>query len=205
MLIRNVFHRRRVWCHLCVNRNWYFHKTSVFNVKLWKHSKNNSQLDFIISNNPCIFGIVKIIKSSILIVSVLFLLVGSIGVDVFSHFCEDDEVSVSYFVADEDHCEDHEHEIKHLSSCCDITDAEVCDKSDDDHGCRDDEVKHIQLKLDYLHKYAVQAVIIPELDTELFAVLEDIPVDALLPDYNNNSPPCESGRDIILKKQYWLI
>jgi hypothetical protein len=171
-------------------------------------------MSFILYLKTSIFTPVKSIKSFILVVSALFLLVGSVGVDIFSHFCEEDVVSVSYFVADDEHCEDHEHEAEHEVACCDEEIEEnhdheleltCCEGTDDDHGCCQDQISHIQLKLDYFSKYAVHPVLIPEFTTHLFFVFEEVPTDITVAEYNNNSPPPDSGRDILLRKQNWLI
>ena len=81
----------------------------------------------------------------ILFISALFLLIGSIGVNVFLHTCEEDGTFVSYFVpADEDeHCGDAHEE---LPVCCAIDETE---KEDD---CCGDEMKHFKVDLDYFQK-----------------------------------------------------
>ena len=158
----------------------------------------------------------KHVKSFILVAAALFFLVGTVGVDVFSHFCEEEEVSVSYFIADDDRCEQHDHVKVHESTCCDVEvthEDEHCEEeldaccggSDEDHGCCQDEVKHVKLKLDFFDKYEIYPVIIAEFSSQLFYVFEEVPADITVAEYNNNSPPDRNGRDIILQKQYWLI
>lgn len=65
------------------------------------------------------------------------LFVGSIGLDVFKHICQDDGVSVAYIFNTIDHCDDHHIEVP-----------PCCEKEDNDDCC-DDEVEYIQMKLDF--------------------------------------------------------
>ena len=89
-------------------------------------------------------------KGFILLISALFLLIGSIGVNVFLHTCEEDGTFVSYFVPAEDHCEDAHDD---LPECC------VNDQSEKEDDCCGDEIKHIKVDLDYFQK--INAPFIP--------------------------------------------
>ena len=83
-------------------------------------------------------------KGFILFISALFLMIGSIGVNVFLHTCEEDGTFVSYFVpaAQNDHCEK-----AHVDKpeCC------TSDEKEEDDCCGD-EIKHIKVQLDYFQK-----------------------------------------------------
>jgi hypothetical protein len=124
----------------------------------------------------------------------LFVFFGTIGVDVFSHICNEDGVEVSYFVASVDDCDDH-HELE-KKSCCD-------EEPEDD--CCTTEQDHLQLKLDYFHAFHISPVVVPSSD---WFGLNFIEID--LPTVRNelvrqNLPPPDSGREILIRKQYWLI
>ncbi|MCJ8291830.1 MAG: hypothetical protein HRT58_18710 [Crocinitomicaceae bacterium] len=83
-------------------------------------------------------------KGFILCISALFLLIGSIGVNVFLHTCEEDGTFVSYFVPadNKEHCEK-----SHVDKpeCC------TSDETEDDDCCGD-ELKHFKVQLDYFQK-----------------------------------------------------
>lgn len=89
-------------------------------------------------------------KGLILFFSALFLLIGSIGVNVFLHTCEEDGTFVSYFVQSEedDHCGSAQVD---KPECCST------DESEEDDCCGD-EVKHIKVQLDYFQKISAPFV-----------------------------------------------
>ncbi len=96
-------------------------------------------------------------KAYILLIATLFVLFGSIGVNVFLHTCEEDGTFVSFFTpsAEEDHCGDSHEE---LPACCE-SGAELekasCSESDaelEKDDCCDDEIKYYKFKLDYFQK-----------------------------------------------------
>ncbi|NRA12972.1 MAG: hypothetical protein HRT57_13545 [Crocinitomicaceae bacterium] len=128
--------------------------------------------------------------------SILVLFVGSIGVSIVSHFCQGNETTVLTFT-EKEHCGDKEG--LQTDDCCTETEEE----EEDD--CCNDELRHVQLKLDFFDEVDISAVIIPEFTAELFLIYEEIPRDLSKEEVHNNSPPPKSGRDLILKKQNWLI
>lgn len=136
----------------------------------------------------------KIVKSSILILSVIFLFFGSIGVDVFSHLCQESRIAVSYSSASDDHCGDHE--VAKTKSCCE-------DEHESD--CCEDEYYHIQLKLDFVNGVDVSPVIIAEISTEPVLIQNELPLDVASVESHNSLPPPKSGKEHILEKQNWLI
>jgi len=167
------------------------------------------------------------IKSSILLVAAIFLLCGSVGVNIFSHFCKENKLEVSYFVENEDHCKEErkdpldscckpkvKHTSKETSSCCKpevkhaghaSDEVKSCCDTEEDSDCCKDEIKHVKFKLDFHSEVSVLPVIIPELEEIMVVAFNEFPVEISSVEYKNNSPPPESGKDIILKKQNWLI
>jgi hypothetical protein len=84
-------------------------------------------------------------KGFILLISALFLLLGSIGVNVFLHTCEENGTFVSYFspVEDNEHCDKAHNDVP---SCC------VSEESEKKDDCCGDEIKHFKVELDYFQK-----------------------------------------------------
>jgi hypothetical protein len=135
-------------------------------------------------------------KGYILFISALFLLVGSIGVNVFLHTCEEDGTFVSYFVpsAEDDHCE-NAHDDK--PACC------VSDESTEDDCCGD-EIKVIKLKFDFFQKISTP-----------FSVIYDSPEPIRIPSVklvdeerivNNYAHPPPRKRSVQRSlSQVWII
>lgn len=91
-------------------------------------------------------------KGFILFISALFLLIGSIGVNIFLHTCEEDGTFVSYFVPsdEKDHCEKAHQE---KPACC------TSDETETEDDCCGDEIKLVKVNLDYFQK--ISAPFIP--------------------------------------------
>lgn len=133
-------------------------------------------------------------KGFILLISALFLLIGSIGVNVFLHTCEEDGTFVSYFVPTEDHCE-NEHD--DLPECC------AADESEDDDCCGD-EVKHIKVDLDYFQKINAPFIPIHYVPQPTSAdQVELIEVYASIHNYANPPPKKRSVERSL--SQIWII
>ncbi len=135
-------------------------------------------------------------KGYVLFISALFLLVGSIGVNVFLHTCEEDGTFVSYFVpADEDqHCE-KAHQDK--PECCNTGET-----TEDD--CCGDELKHYQVKLDYFQKISTPFIpvdLVPEPVWVANMVLSD--EDLVVSNYANPPPKKRSVERSL--SQIWII
>jgi hypothetical protein len=111
-----------------------------------------------------------------------------------SHFCQGNETTVLIFAEDE-HC--GEEEESHTDDCCEDV--------DEDDDCCSDELHHVQLKLDFFDDVGIAAVIVPEFTAELFFIYNEISFELSNEVVHNNSPPPKSGKDLILKKQNWLI
>ena len=132
------------------------------------------------------------------LVSVVF--VGTIGVRVFTHSCEEDGVFKTYFVQVNNHCENEQ---KELPSCCQKVKAEK-EKKD----CCHDETEVFKLKLDYISlwdDFSFEPILIPV--TPNFTVANNsIPLTQLcLQACNSDPPPIQNGRQILLKKRVLVI
>ncbi len=146
----------------------------------------------------------KHFKSIVVLFSILVLLVGSIGVGLVSHFCEGNETTVLTFAEDE-HC--GEADEMHTDDCCSdqLHTESCCEDFDEDDDCCSNELHHIQLKLDFFDEVNISAVIITDFSAESFLVYNEFPCNLANEEVRKNPPPPESGKDLILKKQNWLI
>ena len=77
----------------------------------------------------------QLIRSMFILSTVLLLLLGSAGIDVFKHICKEDGITVTLFVEAEHHCKE---EVQ--SSCC---------SGHDEKDCCDDEVELVQILPEY--------------------------------------------------------
>jgi hypothetical protein len=135
-------------------------------------------------------------KGFILFISALFLLIGSIGVNVFLHTCEEDGTFVSYFVpSDEDeHCEN-----AHVDKpeCCTL------DESEDDDCC-DDELKHIKVQLDYFQKISTPFIpVYYSLQPTMLVQVELNEEEVTVNNYANPPPKKRSVERSL--SQIWII
>jgi hypothetical protein len=132
------------------------------------------------------------------LVSVVF--VGTIGVRVFTHSCEEDGVFKTYFVQVNNHCENEQ---KEQPLCCQKERAEK-EKKD----CCRDETEVFKLKLDYISlwdDFSFEPILIPV--TQNFTVAnKSIPLTQLCLQACNSDPPhIQNGRQILLKKRVLVI
>lgn len=134
----------------------------------------------------------------IFLLSIVF--VGTVGVRVFTHSCEEDGVFKTYFVQVNNHCEDKKVE---LPPCCQ-KEKEQKEKKD----CCRDETQVFKLKVDYLSfwdDYSIESVSIPETHN-LFLNDQIVPVDEeTIIASNTDPPPKLNGRQILLKKRVLVI
>jgi len=132
------------------------------------------------------------------LVSVVF--VGTIGVRVFTHSCEEDGVFKTYFVQVNNHCKDEQ---KELPSCCQKVKVEK-EKKD----CCHDETEVFKLKLDYISlwdDFSFEPILVPV--TPNFTLANNsIPLTQLcLQACKSDPPPIQNGRQILLKKRVLII
>jgi hypothetical protein len=134
----------------------------------------------------------------IFLLSIVF--VGTVGVRVFTHSCEEDGVFKTYFVQINNHCEDKKVE---LPPCCQ-KEKEKKEKKD----CCRVETEVFKLKIDYLSfwdDYSFESFSIPETNNFFFND-QIVPVDQeILIVSNTDPPPKLKGRKILLKKRVLLI
>ena len=140
------------------------------------------------------------IRSTLLIFFISLLFVGTIGVPVFTHSCEEDGVFKTYFIQANNHCED---EKKELPTCC-KKEKEEKDKKD----CCNDETEVFKLKVDYIsfwNDFSFQSFQIPEnpyCSSDNLIILSE---NQTLQSCNSDPPPKLCGREILLKKQVLII
>lgn len=132
------------------------------------------------------------------LISIVF--IGTIGIRVFTHSCEEDGVFKTYFVQTNNHCEDKK---KELPPCC-KKEKEEKDKKD----CCNDETEVFKLKVDYVsfwNDFSFQSFVIPE--NRSFSFEKNVvPFEKqTLQSSNSDPPPKLCGRKILLKKQVLII
>lgn len=153
----------------------------------------------------------KQMKSFVLASSAMLLMIGSIGVVALSCFCNDDQVSLSFFATTTTPCDDHTKTVQHGRTCCahETETAEkeknCCTNTTEKKGCCEDEFQHIKVKLDFFSKYAIHPVLHIQFTEERFIGSLDIELNRDVVEYHTNPPPPIAGRERLLKKQHWLI
>lgn len=134
-----------------------------------------------------------------------FLLMGTIGIDTFSHFCKEDGLAVSYFVEDESVCDMHQHDTHSKKAHCEMEEKAPCCQEDDPGNCCSTSSAHFQVKLDFFSSISVNPILFQELsiapvwEDQLYVEEEAIRL-ASCPD-----PPERSNRQILVDIQQWLI
>ena len=144
----------------------------------------------------------------------MFLFLGTIGVDVFAHICNEDGTELSYFSPDDSFCSDHDHD-KHVDNekkmycdeenkSCEKPEPTCCDEKEDNNCCETN-YAHIQVKLDFANKVIVKPVIIPEsILLPVWFEQEKIEVSSVQFASNSDPPPLEQS-DRLTLIQSWLI
>lgn len=134
----------------------------------------------------------------------------SIGLSIFTHFCEEDGAFVSYVLPANDHCGEEE-AVEVLPPCCQ-KEIETCHTSVpviDQEDCCSDEFSWIKLSVDQDQWPVVKckSVWIGQL-SQAFSVQQTTQPTYLCPQVVNNAvdpPPSPLGRDILIKHQVFRI
>ncbi|MFT5780231.1 MAG: hypothetical protein ACI837_003192 [Crocinitomicaceae bacterium] len=136
------------------------------------------------------------LTTAFFLVGAIFLLFGSIGINVFFHSCNEDGLFISYFIEGEDHCASKHTEIK---SCCS---EEVTKETNDD--CCDDEIKNYKINLDYFRNAVSGQLFNAEFQDSSSETKEILS----LPHFtvaNYANPPPQSRKQRITQLQVWII
>lgn len=118
---------------------------------------------------------------------------------MFQHFCrEEGTLSFAYIINDIDHCDES---ISEKQSCCSTQE----DQKNDD--CCNDEVEHIQIKLDYSETYQTLDFRVIQIDLPFYSIKNTIVSEN---EYNVSistypNPPPISGREIGILNQVFII
>ncbi|MFT5859962.1 MAG: hypothetical protein ACI865_002069 [Flavobacteriaceae bacterium] len=135
--------------------------------------------------------------AAIVLAGALFLLFGSIGINVFFHTCHEDGQFVSYFSASEDHCEADE---RGLQECCEVD----ISTEHEEHDCCDDEIKQFKVQPEFYQ----DAFIITHFDAVLHKYFASHITYTFYPSFTPSSyanPPPISRSERIAQYQSWLI
>lgn len=135
----------------------------------------------------------------VILFSVL-LISGNVGIDVYSHFCKHDGVSVSVFVKGKHECDSKKHqEQKKEKTCCHV--------EPKDDNCCTDEISIAHQVFDYSfqnQKVLPEVVWVTENNNLSYAQFETFVYEEPTI-HQSNKPPPKSGRDIIIFKQVFII
>ena len=129
---------------------------------------------------------------NVFILSIVSLLVlGSIGIDVFKHICKEDGITVTLFVEADNHCKE-----KVQTSCC---------SGHNENDCCDDEVEHVQIQPDYFNDFFAPVWIAVVTPQPIQVILDEAVVSKEVNVLNYPQPPPLAGRQLLTKKQVWII
>jgi hypothetical protein len=135
-------------------------------------------------------------RSLIGVVFSVFVLVGSAGMNVFTHSCEEDGVMKSYIVKLDDHCSEH---MQSLPPCCE-------EKKVAKDACCNDEMATYQVKFDFYDSYNVSIPFLPALEQKPFFVLYPKELKGATSKQRTIHPPPKLiGRDILIRNQVFRI
>ncbi|MGB1518337.1 MAG: HYC_CC_PP family protein [Crocinitomicaceae bacterium] len=133
----------------------------------------------------------QLIRSMFILSTVLLLLLGSAGIDVFKHICKEDGITVTLFVEAEHHCKE---EVQ--SSCC---------SGHDEKDCCDDEVELVQILPEYYNDVLTPECIIKiAQETDFYCAEEKF----ILEEENifiHPQPPPLSVKRRLSTNQVWII
>lgn len=127
---------------------------------------------------------------------VLFILLGSTGISVFTHSCETDGDFTSYIIKLDDHCEDHEVE---LPPCC--------HKDKEKKDCCSDEEVIYKVDFQFFQDFNVDVPFFVVPDDVKFDVQDLTPLTAVNKSEAVTRPPPDgkSGREILINNQVFRI
>jgi hypothetical protein len=139
---------------------------------------------------------VRIVQTIVLFSLISYVLVGNVGLSVFTHTCEEDGVFRSFFIQLDDHCAS-EHE--DLPACC------VAEKQDKD--CCQDEEKIYKVKWDYFHHDQIDLPSFDHLEFNItnFNYLNFVQPVVLKTAIVRPPPLLYSSRELLIKKQVFQI
>lgn len=139
----------------------------------------------------------SIIRNIFFLILTIFIFVGSVGVGIYSHFCEKDGVEQSYFVKKTHHCEKQEIE---TLACCAHEDVEIA------KNCCSDELKFVKINLDYFHQIPGFHFVPFQFPTAVFECIIKSPIQTNISNANfANPPPKLGGKELLVHQQVFLI
>jgi len=143
----------------------------------------------------------------VLIISSVFLFVGSIGIGVFSHFCEEEGLYISYYVPDEKVCAAHEVDHNNEPQSCSAEMEGCCceEETSGNDGCCSLSSELVKVKLDFLNKLEVKAILIPVLQIDPVWEFESEIIDEEIITASGNDPPPLPIKLVLSYHQQWLI
>jgi len=132
------------------------------------------------------------VKTLSLLFLSLLLFLGNIGIPVFTHACEEDGVFTSFFIQQQNHCQDEE--VSNLPPCC---------QKEKKKNCCNDEKTVLQLDEKYVQSQTLSvptfAFICPD-HTAIFSYQGSQTKGISVVETWEDAPPIkESGKDILIQ------
>ena len=142
-----------------------------------------------------------LLKSGAILILSLFLLIGTVGFNVFEHICKKEGVTISYFVNSGENLCKEKHDFEASKSCCHHK-----KKSENNKGCCSNEVEYFKLKID------ARSDMLWKVDFPNYTVISEYPkvvVQKLvlqeLYSMDYIDPPPIDSKEIRILKQVWTI
>jgi hypothetical protein len=151
---------------------------------------------------------VKLLQNSLIFCLIIVSFIGTIGINVFYHSCDEDGVFTAYFINTNTHCEATE-SIEELPTCCqEENKKEHSSNQAIEEDCCNDEVSYFKASLDYFStfdlkitaKNTVSLLSIPKWKR----VYSNSTIRTSL-HYEDPPPLLKTGREILLNKQVFRI
>lgn len=135
----------------------------------------------------------QFVKHTGILLFTLSLFVGSVGISVFKHICEEEGMMLSYMVNQSDeHCGDDE------VSCC-------TEEKEEENDCCRDEFEFHSIKLDFHHSVDIAIPVASANLASPFFVYEEPLVRAPLSAVSYCNPPPPDGRKRLTLLETWII
>jgi hypothetical protein len=150
----------------------------------------------------------KLLKNSLIFCLIIVSFIGTIGVSVFQHSCNEDGVFTAYFINTNTHCKVTE-TVEELPTCCQKEQKKAfSSKQAIKDDCCNDEVSYFKVSLDYYStfnlkitaKNTLSLLSIPE-----FKRANSISTIQTSLHYEDPPPLLKSGREILLNKQVFRL
>jgi hypothetical protein len=140
------------------------------------------------------------VKKVIQIVSLtlaIFTFAGSVGVGIFTHFCEKDGIEQSFIIPQKHHCEE---EKEAIPACCQHEEKSL------ENDCCSDQMDFFQVDFESFQTFS-ELIFAPiaTFNSNTFIYLAPVQVEEILVSNYANPPPQRTGKQILIQNQVFRI